>query len=107
MTDNPMDAIRILCDRLQEQAKSIGLQLYQVAAIPHSSEADGPDMLQAVFIVTPEAVLDDADKQQLEVDKEFEALTKGFEQDVAKEKFQEKKEAAADDLKKWLEGGGR
>lgn len=101
---NPIDPIRNICERLKEEADKIGLNLYQVALIPHAADVQQPDMLQCVFVLKPESLLGEDEIEQIGIDQQFEELVNGFNRDAAKDKFEEKKESAAEDLKKWLEG---
>lgn len=101
---NPIDPVRRVLDQLKAEADKLGLDLYQAVMVPSATGSSQPDMFQCVFILKPEALMDGDEVDQMGIDKQFEALVSGFERDVQKEKFEEKKENAAEDLKKWLEG---
>lgn len=99
MADNPMDTVKALLLRLQEEAEKIGLTMEHAAIMP--SLGDGPNILQAVFLLKPEAVEepvpDDAALSADELDV-FAQIEQGF-------KMDERAEKQADirgDIAKWL-----
>lgn len=99
MTDNPMDALRTLLKRLEKEASEIGLSLHHAAFMPNPEE-DGPDVLQAVFAITPKAVEPEKTEEQTEIDAQFEAMMHG-EKEAEREKSNE---AAAQEIQGWLDG---
>lgn len=103
-TPDPLIPIRKLLDRLQEEANNLGLNLAQAVIVPHATGSGQPDMIQAVFAVKPEAVFDEQDIEQKGIDAEFEAIMGNFSTDVAKDKLEEKKASAIEDLKSFLDG---
>lgn len=112
MTATPMDPIRQLCERLKDEADKMGLHLQQVAILPHSPDVDMPDMMQCVFVVKPEAVVGEGfvyegnpeDAEQAKIDAEFDALMGNMSAEVVRDKLEDKKSSAVEDLTKWLEG---
>lgn len=103
---NPLDPIRVICERLGDIAAELGLELHQVAVIPGPPDGSGshaPDVMQVMFIITEQAV-DPAGFEQKRMDEQFSALTQQFAVDEQKQKLTEKSKTAEADIKGWLEG---
>jgi adenine-specific DNA methylase len=106
---SPLDPIKKLADRVRDQTEGMGLELIGYSVVP--SMGEGPDVLQAVFSLSPDAMLTqeerDAKANKTNLDAEFEALTAGLDTEIAtdheSEKIEEAKEGVKDLLKDFME----
>lgn len=90
--DEAMDPLRTLRKRLQEMSDGLNVNLENVAFMVGQDEGD-PDIIQAVFIITPESLKTQAELEDARIDKEFERMMSGEDfMDKAKETL------ASDDL---------
>ena len=94
-----MNTIRQVIHRLQTEAEEIGLSMHHAAIIPNPDD-DGPDILQAVFAITPKAVEPPKDEEQEAFDKQFEEMMQG-EKNVER---QEQNKEATEEIRGWLDG---
>lgn len=100
--DNPFVPMQNLQERLRVEAEALGLELHQIAFIPNP-DPDGPNMVQAAFIIRPEAVEDEpeeVDAETLAMREQFEAILLGDKKSEEEERLEAMKEQTA----KWLEG---
>ncbi len=97
---NPMEALRTLCERLEQSVGSLGLEMHQVVIIP-SRHPGHPDMLQAVFMIAPQAIEVVApDPEQAIIDAQVEEMARQMQEEALVERVRQAQEAA----KNWLEG---
>lgn len=107
MSADPMDDLRRLTERLRQEASALGLELSQCAFIPHPT-GSGPDVVQAAFLIKPEAVIEPepVDPDQARVDEEFEALMGGESFKSAEDQqAEDEMKRIRDEAAKWLEEG--
>lgn len=69
---NPMEAIRRLAERLQEQTTGLGLEMRNFAVMP--SMDGSPDHVQVVFTIQTENLL--KDDEQADYDRQFQQMMK-------------------------------
>lgn len=102
MADNPIDPIRKLAERLQEQTEALGLTMRTFAVLP--SFEGGPDAVQVIWTIDPDDLGRDleAHAEQQDFDARFEQLTKEFKSREKDEKF----DTARDELLRRLQQGG-
>lgn len=102
MTENPMEAIRQLMNRLKNEADKLGLDMVHAALMP-SMEEGGPTMMQAVFALRPESIVEPAPaktEEELEFERQFADIEQSFKMDERKTQ----QSNIADTLKSWLDG---
>jgi hypothetical protein len=96
MSDDPLEAVRKLGQRLKEEAEKIGLQLELFAPIP-DLDGRGSDRVQAIFVVDLDEMGKDSAERAIE-----DELDK-FRQEMA----HAEEEAKADEIVKQLQERSR
>jgi hypothetical protein len=81
--------------RLQEVCDALGLDVERFMVLPD----EGTEIIQAVLVVRPDAVMSEAEKEQKRFDEEFARMEKSLVEDSV---FDEKKPSMREDLEKWL-----
>lgn len=95
--NDPMPMIRTLLKRLATEADSIGLDMGQAMIMP-SQDGTGPDMLQAIFMIRPAAVVVQ-DEQAVADEKAVEEMFAR----TRTEELEEKKQTIISDVQGWLD----
>jgi hypothetical protein len=95
---NPMEPVRRLAKRVAEKLEPLGLNVEAFTVMP--SLDDGPDHAQVLMTIDSANL--GRDIEQAKVDAEFEALTRGFQEQEEEEKLR----AQQDALRKRFQQGG-
>lgn len=72
--DEAYEPFKNIKARLEEIAESLGLECHRV-----SFNVDDDYLVHVVWTVKAEAVMSEAEKEQLKIDREFDLMTKSFE----------------------------
>lgn len=75
--DEALDPLRILKKRMQEMSDKLNIDLENVAFMIGDEEGS-PDVVQAVFILTPAALKTADELEQARMDSEFERMMGGI-----------------------------
>lgn len=111
MTDNPLDPIKTLIDRIRRETMEMGVELVGCSVIP-SLDGVGPDMMQVVFALKPDSLLSPEERAAKaakdSLDSEFDAIMSGVAESIASdsetEKIEQAKAGTMDLLKDFLDG---
>lgn len=101
---NPLGPLRYLKKRLAREASELGLKQEVFVLIPadehpkDENDADGVDVIQAVFLLTEEAV---EDEDQAAVNRQFREMVEAERQQTDEERTKQQEASARDMLKEW------
>lgn len=100
-----MEDLKKLMERLRDEAHALGLEMSQCAFIPNPN--DGPDLVQAAFLIRPEAIVEPevVDPDQAKIDEEFQALMGGALKSAEDQQAEDEMKRIRDEAAKWFEGG--
>jgi hypothetical protein len=101
MSDNPLDPMRVLRERLGETTAPIGLELRHFTIVV--GEPGEPDMVQVIFTIDVETI--GRDSEQAEFDAQFADIAKSLQADKQHDKESEAI-ASLEEMRKRFEKGG-
>ncbi len=84
---------------VEDEAKKLKLEAGQVVLIPGE-----PDQLVVTFIISEEAVEDEATTEKRKLDDDFNSIVGGLNLDEIDSKTKDKLDDMDDTLKKWMDG---
>lgn len=96
MTNDPMQQIRLLRQRLEYIGTELGLDMQNFLVVPGESD-DGADIVSAVFIVKSEAIKGEKDADEAMFDEQFRAIAANFEPEP-----ETPEDEVLDELRDWM-----
>lgn len=72
MNDSPVETVKLLRERVKQEAEKLGLDVHSFALIPGDDHS--PDLAQVVFKIGLEAIESDDETEMRQTDAAFEAL---------------------------------
>lgn len=105
----PLSDLKKLCKRIEEMAEEHHLTAAQISLIPTTGDRVGPDQIVVTFLISEEAVEDEAQAEKRKLDAEFDALVGGaFKKSTVANpidgKLAEKVDDMEETLRKWQNG---
>lgn len=109
MSDDALSKLKQLCKRVEDMAQEHHLTAAQISLIPTTGDRVGPDQLVVTFLISEEAVEDEAQAEKRRLDAEFDALVGGaFKKSTVANpvdgKLADKVDDMEETLRKWQNG---